>query len=108
MIKIAAQLLHVVICACMAYGILFSKTPVQAYIVLANLVVIFLGLRLFKGCMLTEHEDGFTTQIGKEFMLEDPNSVSTHNFEEVAVGFALVLQVIRTTVISLKLHEILF
>ena len=92
----------------MGYGILFSRTPVQAYIVLANLVVVFLGLRLFKGCMLTQLEDGYTSRIGKVFMLEKSDSVSTHNFEEIAVGFGLLLQLARTLLLILKLDNVVF
>jgi hypothetical protein len=104
-----AQISHILICCFMGYGILFSKTPVQAYIVLANLVVVFLGLRLFKGCMLTQHEEGErTSRIGKVFMLENPDSVSTHNFEEIAVGFGLLLQLARTLLLTLKLDNIVF
>lgn len=104
-----AQISHILICCFMGYGILFSKTPTQAYIVLANLVVVFLGLRLFKGCMLTQHEEGErTSRIGKVFMLENPDSVSTHNFEEVAVGFGLLLQLARTLLLTLKLDNVIF
>jgi hypothetical protein len=104
-----AQISHILICCFMGYGILFSKTPTQAYIVLANLVVVFLGLRLFKGCMLTQHEEGErTSRIGKVFMLENPDSVSTHNFEEIAVGFGLLLQLARTLLLTLKLDNVVF
>ena len=105
---LVAQISHVLICCFMGYGILFSRTPVQAYIVLANLVVVFLGLRLFKGCMLTQLEDGYTSRIGKVFMLEDVDSVSTHNFEEIAVGFGMLLQLARTLLLTLKLDNVIF
>lgn len=105
---IVAQISHVLICCFIGYGILFSRTPIQAYIVLANLVVVFLGLRLFKGCMLTQLEDGYTSRIGKVFMLEDADSVSTHNFEEIAVGFGMLLQLARTLLLTLKLDNVVF
>ena len=41
-------------------------------------------------------------------MLEDPKSISTHNFEEVAVGLSLLLQIIRTGLIMLNLDNLLF
>jgi len=99
---------HVIICTLMAYGMIFSKTAVQSYIVLANLVVIFLGLRLFKGCMLTQHEDGTTTRLGVITMVENPEDISLHNFEEVAVGFSIVLQLAKTIALVLHLDQILF
>jgi hypothetical protein len=80
----------------------------QAYIVLAAITIVFLGLRLTDGCMLSKFEDGITTDIGREFILEDPNSVSIKNFERVAVGFSLILQLGRVTAISLGLHDIFF
>jgi hypothetical protein len=55
--------------------------------------------------MLTPLEDGETTRIGMAFMLEDPESMSTHNFEEVTVGFTLLLQIIRTGLIMLNLQN---
>ena len=103
-----AQLAHVIICTALGYGILFSKTETQAFSVLSVLIVVFLGLRLFKGCVLTELENGATSQIGMYFMLEEPNSITTHHFEEVAVGFGLFLQIIRTAAIMLKLDNLLF
>lgn len=101
-----AQLTHIIICSALGYGILFSKTEAQAFCVLSSLIVVFLGLRLFKGCILTELEGGATTQIGMHFMLEDPASISTHHFEEVAVGFGLFLQIVRTAFIMLKLDDL--
>ena len=106
--EFAAQLLHIIICSSIGYGVLFSKTPEQCFCVLVVIIIVFLGLRLFKGCMLTEFEDGETTQIGMNFMLEDPKAISTHNFEEVAVGVTLVLQIIRTGLIMLNLDNLLF
>lgn len=100
-LEILSQIFHIAVCACSAYGILFSRTPLQCFCVLSYLIVIFLGLRLFKGCMLTPMEDGETTRIGMAFMLEDPDAISTHNFEEVSVGFSLLLQIIRTGLIML-------
>jgi hypothetical protein len=106
--ELFALLLHILICSSIAYGLLFSKTPEQAFCVLTVIIVVFLGLRLFKGCCLTQLEDGETTKIGMNFMLEDPQSISTHNFEEVAVGMSLVLQIIRTGMIMLNLDNLLF
>ena len=105
--ELIAQLLHIIICGSVSFGLLFSKTPEQAFCVLALIIVVFLGLRLFKGCCLTQLE-GETTQIGMNFMLEDPTAISTHNFEEVAVGLCLVLQIIRTGLIMLNLDNLLF
>ena len=67
-----------------------------------------MGLRLTDGCILTKIEGGFTTDLGREFMLMDTNSVSIKNFEEVAVGFSLILQLARVLAISLGLHDIIF
>ena len=55
--------------------------------------------------MLTPLEGGETTRIGMAFMLEDPESMSTHNFEEVTVGFSVLLQIIRTGLIMLNLEN---
>lgn len=65
-------------------------------------------MRLTDGCMLTKLEGGITTEIGREFILLDTNSVSLKNFEEVAVGFSLILQLARVLAITLGLHDIIF
>ena len=103
-----AVIAHIVICVAMVSGMLFCKTPTQAYAVLANLIVIFLGLRLFKGCMLSLLEEDATTGVGKIFILEIPTAVTTHNFEEIIVGFSLILQLIRTFVLVFKLEHAVF
>jgi len=99
-----ATLGHVIICTAMACGILFTTNAEQSFAVLANLVVIFIGLRTFKGCMLTQIEESETTTlIGKYFMLEDPHSVSTYNFELITVGLTMVLAMVRTFVFVFKI-----
>ena len=107
-VKTVSRIAHVLVCLFIGYGVLFSKTQLQAFIVLVSIVIVFLGLRLFKGCMLTELEGGITTHLGRVFMLEDPDSVSLHNFEEIAVGFSLILQLARALAISLNLHNVVF
>jgi hypothetical protein len=76
--------------------------------VLCFLVIIFLGLRLFKGCVLSPLEKGVTSDIGRVFMLENHESVSVYNFEEIAVGFSMLLQIIRTALIMLNLQDMIF
>ena len=102
------HLSHILVCACNAYGMLFSKTPEQAYIVLANLVIIFLGLQLYKGCMLSSHDGGATTKFGQIFILKNPEDVSQYNFEEITVGFSIILQLTRIFFLVFKLDNILF
>ena len=41
-------------------------------------------------------------------MVENPEDISLHNFEEVAVGFSVVLQLAKTLVLVLHLDQILF
>jgi hypothetical protein len=99
-----ATLGHVIICSAMACGILFTTNARQSFLVLANLTIIFVGLRTFKGCMLTQNEEKeSTTLIGKYFMLEDPDSVSSYNFEQIAVGLSIVLSAVRTFVFVFKI-----
>jgi hypothetical protein len=58
--------------------------------------------------MLTQHEDGTTTRLGVITMVENPEDISLHNFEEVAVGFSVVLQLAKTIALVLHLDQILF
>jgi uncharacterized membrane protein len=104
-------ILHAALCLVMAYGVLFSKTPLQALYVLACLLLVFLGIRLFKGCCLTPLENKEMpnlSQLGKLFIMKEHESISVNQFEEIAVGIVLLLQIIRTATILLRPPEILF
>lgn len=108
---IIMTLVHALLCLLMGYGVLFSKTPEQALSVLACLLVIFCGIRLFDGCILSIYEESpipKLSQLGKAFITKDINKISTSQFEEIAVGLILLLQIIRTATILLRPSEILF
>jgi hypothetical protein len=104
-------LLHAFLCLVMAYGVLFSKTPIQALMVLACLLVVFLGIRLFNGCCLTPYEKSnipSLTEMGRAYITKEVTTISLSQFEEIAVGIIMLLQIIRTATILIRPSELLF
>lgn len=104
-------ILHLLLCLVMAYGVLFSKTLIQAYSVLCCLVVMFLMIRQFKCCILTPMELSGPTQtsrLGRALMVKDSEKVDLTTFEEISVGTVTVLQLIRTLTILIRSPEVLF
>jgi hypothetical protein len=104
-------ILHGFLCLVMAYGVLFSRNHLQILSVLACLLVVFLGIRLFNGCCLTPYENTnmpSLSQLGMAYIMKDPKSISVSQFEEIAVGITLLLQIIRAGTILLRPPEILF
>jgi hypothetical protein len=93
------------------YGLLFAKTPLQSYIVLIGLVLLFLFKRYVqeKGqgdCQLTE--------LLKEFCLlpllplpqqQDSKDSSS---EELILGTAVLIAIARTAIITLNLEDVVF
>jgi hypothetical protein len=103
--------IHIVLTMVMAYGVLFSKTPIQAFSVLMTLVVMFLGIRLTNGCCFTELENKeipSLSTLGRSFLVKDITSVSVPQFEEMAVGICMLLQIIRTITVIIRPPEALF
>jgi hypothetical protein len=103
--------IHALLCLLISDGVLFSRTPIQALSVLACILVVFLGIRLFEGCCLTPLENNFTpnlSQLGRAFITRDINKISISQFEEITVGTVMLLQIIRTATILLRPPEILF
>jgi len=102
---------HLLLCLFMGYGVLFSKTPVQAYAVLCCLVVMLLMIRHFNGCIATPFEKAGivqTSRLGRAFILKDSEKVDLPLFEEIAVGTLTILQIIRTLTITIRSPEVLF
>lgn len=102
---------HLSLSLIMAYGVLFSKTPTQAYSVLCCLVVMLLMIRYFNGCAATVFEkNGIleTSRLGRAFILKDSEKVDIPLFEEIAVGTLTILQIIRTITITIRSPEVLF
>lgn len=85
------------------YGLLFAKTPLQSYIVLIGLVLLFLFKRYVqeKGqgdCQLTE--------LLKEFCCKKEQS--QEQLEELILGTAVLLAIARTAIITLNLEDVVF
>jgi hypothetical protein len=83
------------------YGVLFSKTPSQAYIVLIALTLIFLFLRYVK----IEGPDSLLSEFVREFSLKNPAELKA---DELIVGCAVIVQVLRTIFLTFDLQEIVF
>ena len=68
--------------------------------VLASLILILLGIRMFQGCWLTQYEvapEKMTlTDYGKAFSLHTyTDTISNHNYEEIIVANLLFVHFIK-------------
>jgi hypothetical protein len=81
------------------YGLLFAKTPLQSYIVLICLVLLFLFKRYVQE---PSDSDCQLTELLKEFCCKKDSS------EELVLGTAVLLAIARTAVITLNLEDVVF
>jgi len=83
------------------YGVLFSKTPSQAYVVLIALTLVFLFLRYVK----LDGPDSLLSEFVRAFSLKNPEELKT---DELVVGCAVIIQVLRTIILNFNLQDIVF
>jgi hypothetical protein len=103
---------HLLLCLIVTYGSLFSRTPFQAYSVLCCLVTMFLMIRKFNCCILTPLENSEltlkTTKIGRSFLIKNFGKISLTEFEEITVGNALLIHIIKMALILIIPHNLLY
>ena len=78
------------------YGVLFSKTASQAYVVLIALTLIFLFLRYVK----LEGPDSLMSEFVKEFSLKNPAELKV---DELVVGCAVIVHVLKSIILTFNL-----
>jgi hypothetical protein len=103
---------HAVLCLVMIYGVLFSKTVIAQSAVLAILMLLFIGIRLFGTCALDTSEvcEGkpILADIGLATLLKDYKNVNKFFYEQSVVGSLLLIHVIKIYSLSIYPIDTLF
>jgi hypothetical protein len=95
LIGLVVTICHAILCLFVTYGVLFTRTPEGAFFNLVFLIVIFLMIRKFNGCVVTHAENPVSiSTMGLAFLVKD-GGIPIPVFEEIGVGVCLILQVIR-------------
>lgn len=96
------------------YGLLFSKTALESYLVLIGLVLLFLFKRYLQE---RGDSDSELAELLREFSLSQPEQQlgqsgqsgqtrQSGQTEELVLGTAVILAIFRTAVITLRLVDI--
>jgi hypothetical protein len=105
---------HALLCAVMVVGVLYSKTPIAQGAVLATLIILFFGVRMFDACAMDEYErkpgqdKPILTEMGRAMSLKEPSSVSNIDFEQIVIANLILVQIIKIYANSIFPFERLF
>ena len=105
-------IVHAILCIVMAIGVVFSRTPIAKGAVLGILMLLFIGIRLFRGCAMDSAEVCLNkptlAEIGMATTVKDYQTASIYDFEQAVVGNLLIVHLIKIYVLSLYPVETLF
>jgi hypothetical protein len=108
----AITLIHALLCLAMVLGVVFSKTAISKGAVLAILMLLFIGIRLFGTCImdLVEECDNkpVLADIGAAMIIKDYKNISKYEYEQAAVGSLLIVHLIKIFVLSVYPVDTLF
>jgi hypothetical protein len=103
---------HAVLCVVIVIGVLFSKTRVAQGAMLAIVLFLFIGIRIFKTCALDILEvcdnKPILTEIGMATIIKERNAVSKYEIEQAVVGTLLIVVLIKIYVLSIYPVDTLF
>ena len=105
---------HALLCAVMVLGVLYSKTPIAQGAVLATLIILFFGVRIFSACAMDEYErkvgqdKPILTEMGRAMSLKEPSSVANIEFEQIVIANLILVQIIKIYANSIFPFERLF
>jgi len=103
---------HALLCVVVVIGVLFSKTRAAQGAVLAILLFLFIGIRMFKTCamdMLEICDDKpILAEIGAASIIKEHGVVSKYDYEQAVVGALLIVHLIKIYVLSIYPVDILF
>ena len=103
---------HAMLCVVMAIGVIFSKTRVAQGAVLAILLFLFIGIRMFKTCamdMLEVCDDKpILAEIGMATSIKEQGAISKYDYEQAVVGTLLIVHLIKIYVLSIYPVDTLF
>jgi len=90
---------HAFLCIVMVIGVLYANTPVAQGAILATLVLLFIGVRMFGTCIMDDYEvhpnKPILAEMGRQMSLKHPDDVSRYNFEQIVIGNLLVIHLIK-------------
>jgi hypothetical protein len=105
-------LIHALLCVVIVLGVLFSKTPISKGAILAILMSLFIGIRLFGTCIMDLVEEcenkPVLADIGAAMIIKDHTKISKYEYEQAAVGSLLIVHLIKIFVLSIYPVDTLF
>jgi len=105
-------ILHALLCAVMIFGVIYSKTPISQGAVLVVLMLMFIGIRTFKTCVLHGPEEcenkPTIADFGAAVLIEDYKRMPKYDHEQSVVGTLLFMQLFKIYCESIYPIETLF
>lgn len=105
-------LIHALLCVVMVLGVLFSKTTISKGAVLAILLLLFIGIRLFGTCVMDFAEEcenkPVLADIGAAMIIKDHKNISKYEYEQASVGSLLIVHLIKIYALSIYPVDTLF
>ena len=105
-------ILHAVLCAAMVIGVLFSRTRIAKGAVLGSLMLLFIGIRFFRGCAMDDAEvcenKPTLAEMGMATTIKDYKAASIYDFEQAVVGNLLIIHLIKIYALSIYPVDTLF
>lgn len=103
---------HALLCAVMVIGVLFSRTRIAMGAVLGILMLLFIGIRFFRGCAMDNLEvcenKPTLADIGMAISVKDYKQASIYDFEQAVVGNLLIIHLIKIYALSIYPFDTLF
>jgi len=105
-------IMHALLCSVMVLGVVFSKTRIAQGAVLAILMLLFIGIRLFGTCIMDFTEEcenkPILADIGTAMIIKDHKNISKYEYEQAVVGTLLVVHLIKIYALSIYPVDTLF
>jgi len=105
-------ILHAVLCALVVFGVLFSRTRIAQGAVLSILVLLFIGIRIFRACAMDMFEicenKPILAEMGKAMTVKNYKDTNIYEFEQTVVGNLLVIHLIKIYALSIYPLDTLF
>lgn len=103
---------HALLCLIMVIGVVFSRTRITQGAILVILILLFIGIRFFHGCVMDEFEvyenKPTLAEIGMATSVKDYKYASVYDFEQAVVGNLLIIHLIKIYALSVYPFDTLF
>jgi hypothetical protein len=97
-------ILHGILCVVMVVGVIYSRTRIAQGAVLATLLLIFFGIRMFRGCAMDSWEicddKPILADMGMALTIQDYKHTDIYTYEQIAVGNLVIIHLIQIFVQS--------